>query len=124
MCADSPTRSWSGTRASTCWSTTPAPGTPAANCFHPGVVSTEFNRNHGPLMGLAMQLIHLFARNPERGAETLVWLADSPEVSHLSGGYFMDRRLVRPSQEARDEAAARRLWAVSEEQTGVSAAAR
>jgi NAD(P)-dependent dehydrogenase (short-subunit alcohol dehydrogenase family) len=95
-----------------------------ANCFHPGVVSTEFNRNNGLLMGLAMRLVHLFARSPERGADTLVWLADSPEVSQLSGGYFMDRRLIRPSQEARDEAAARRLWQVSEEQTRASAPVR
>ena len=88
-----------------------------ANCFHPGLVATGFNFNNGPLMTLAMWVTKAFARSPERGAETLVWLADSPEVAQVTGGYFFDKRLVRPSPLARDAAVAQRLWQVSEEQT-------
>jgi NAD(P)-dependent dehydrogenase (short-subunit alcohol dehydrogenase family) len=87
-----------------------------ANCFHPGVVSTGFNRNNGLFMGLAMLIVHAFARTAERGAETLVWLADSPELADVSGGYFVDRRLKQPSAAAQDVESARRLWQVSEEQ--------
>ena len=86
-------------------------------CFHPGVVASGFNRNNGPLMALGMTLIRPFARTPEKGAETLVWLADSAEPEGQSGGYFADRRRVRPSAAAEDDTAARRLWQVSEEQT-------
>lgn len=94
-----------------------------ANCFHPGVVASGFNRNNSTLMSLAMAtIVKPFSRSPEKGAETLVWLADSPEVSGESGGYFMDMRRVSPSAAAQDAEAARRLWAVSEEQTGASAA--
>jgi NAD(P)-dependent dehydrogenase (short-subunit alcohol dehydrogenase family) len=93
-----------------------------ANCFHPGFVSTGFNRNNGWFMGSIMLIGHLFARKPEQGADTLVWLADSPEVSGISGAYFVDRREVRPSPAARDDAAAERLWQVSEEQVATSAA--
>lgn len=93
-----------------------------ANCFHPGFVGTGFNLNNSWLMRLGMRIGHLFARRPDKGAETLVWLAHSAEVSDVSGQYFMDRRIVRPSHAARDMDAARRLWAVSEEQTRVSAA--
>jgi len=88
-----------------------------AFCFHPGVVASGFNRNNGPLMALGMTLIRPFARTPEKGAETLVWLADSAEPEGQSGGYFADRRRVRPSAAAEDDTAARRLWQVSEEQT-------
>src|SRR5437762_11790643 len=56
-----------------------------ANAFHPGFVGTGFNHNNGGLMRMAMRLGEMFARRPERGAETLVWLADSPEVSQISG---------------------------------------
>src|SRR5262252_8007015 len=84
-----------------------------ANCFHPGLVTTGFNRNNGPLMRFGMNLVRFFARSPEKGAETLVWLVDSPEVSDQSGGYFFDRRLTSPSPAAQDADAARRLWAVS-----------
>jgi NAD(P)-dependent dehydrogenase (short-subunit alcohol dehydrogenase family) len=85
-----------------------------ANCFHPGFVGTGFNHNNGGLMRVGMWLSQLFARRPEQGAETLVWLADSPEVSHISGAYFVDKRMVRPSHAARDQDQARRLWQVSE----------
>jgi hypothetical protein len=85
-----------------------------ANCFHPGFVASGFNLNNGRLMRLAMRIGRLFARSPERGAETLVWLADSPEVANISGGYFVDKRLQRPSTAAQDVDAARRLWQISE----------
>ena len=73
-----------------------------ANCFHPGFVSTGFNRNNGGLMRLAMYAARLFARRPEQGAETLVWLADSTDVAGISGGYFVDKRQVTPAAAARD----------------------
>jgi NAD(P)-dependent dehydrogenase (short-subunit alcohol dehydrogenase family) len=92
-----------------------------ANCFHPGFVGTGFNHNNGWLMGVGMTIGRMFARSPEKGAETLVWLADSADVSETSGGYFMDRRERRPSQAARDDAAARRLWEISEQQVAVTA---
>jgi NAD(P)-dependent dehydrogenase (short-subunit alcohol dehydrogenase family) len=87
-----------------------------ANCFHPGFVGTGFNHNNGPLMRLAMSAARLVARRPDKGAETLVWLADSPEVSAVSGAYFMDKRERVPSPAARDMDAANRLWEVSERQ--------
>jgi NAD(P)-dependent dehydrogenase (short-subunit alcohol dehydrogenase family) len=88
-----------------------------ATCFHPGLVATGFNHNNGPLTGLAMTLARPFSRSPRKGAETLVWLADSPEVAGRSGGYYIDRRRATPSSEAQDREAAKRLWDASEEQT-------
>ncbi|HVC23119.1 MAG TPA: SDR family oxidoreductase [Candidatus Dormibacteraeota bacterium] len=90
-----------------------------ANCFHPGFVASGFNRNNGGLMGLAMSVARPFARTPERGAETLVWLVDSPDVSSQTGGYFTDRRRVLPSGAAQDDEAARKLWRLSAEQVGI-----
>jgi len=92
-----------------------------ANCFHPGFVGTGFNHNNGLAMRLGMLVSRLAARSPEQGAETLVWLADSPAVSSTSGGYFMDRRERRPSHAARDPAAAHALWDLSAEQVARSA---
>src|SRR5205823_14121993 len=65
-----------------------------ANCFHPGFVGTGFNLNNGVLMRIGMWIAHRFARRPEQGADTLIWLADSPDVSEVSGAYFFDRRQV------------------------------
>lgn len=94
-----------------------------ATCFHPGFVASGFNRNNGALMRLGMTLVRPFARSPERGAETLVWLVASPGAGAGSGGYFVDRRRREPSRAARDPEAARRLWELSEAQTRGSAGA-
>jgi NAD(P)-dependent dehydrogenase (short-subunit alcohol dehydrogenase family) len=92
-----------------------------ANTFHPGFVATGFNRNNGILMRLGMAITRPFARSPQKGAETLVWLADDEDAGQLNGGYVVDRRAVTPSPAAQDVDAARRLWQVSEEQTRRSA---
>jgi NAD(P)-dependent dehydrogenase (short-subunit alcohol dehydrogenase family) len=84
--------------------------------FHPGVVATGFNRNNGAMMTAAMMMIAPFVRSPRKAAQTLVWLADSPDVSKQSGGYYEDRALAVSSRQAQDPALARRLWEVSEEQ--------
>jgi NAD(P)-dependent dehydrogenase (short-subunit alcohol dehydrogenase family) len=88
-----------------------------ANCFHPGLVATGFNRNNGKLMSAAMMIARPFSRSPRKGAETLVWLADSLDAGALNGAYVVDCREATPSKPAMDAEVARRLWRVSEEQT-------
>ena len=87
-----------------------------ANAFHPGFVATGFNRNNGVLMRLGMAISRPFARSPQKGAESLVWLVDSEDASQLNGAYVFDSRSIQPSPAARDLEAARRLWQVSEGQ--------
>lgn len=91
-----------------------------ATCVHPGYVATGFARNNGLVANALMDLGRLIARTPEEGAETVVWLCSSPEVEGQSGGYYFDRRERRPLPAARDDSAARRLWALSEEMTAKS----
>jgi hypothetical protein len=69
------------------------------------------------MMSLAMSVLGVFSRRPEKGADTLVWLATSQEVADVSGRYFVDRELQTPSVAAEDDVVARRLWEVSETQT-------
>lgn len=92
-----------------------------ANSFHPGFVATGFNRNNGFLMRIGMAFSRPFARSAAKGAQTLVWLVDSEPAGDISGAYFFDERVVRPSAAAQDREAARRLWDVSEAQVQASA---
>jgi NAD(P)-dependent dehydrogenase (short-subunit alcohol dehydrogenase family) len=87
-----------------------------ANCFHPGVVATGFNRNNSVFMRTAMAAIRPFSRSPEKGAATLVWLVDSEEAGRENGGYFVDCKREQPEPAARDSDAARRLWEITEQQ--------
>lgn len=90
----------------------------SANCFHPGTVRTRFGAfggDLGPLMNFGYALVRPFARTPEQGADTLVWLASAPEAAALKGQYVSDRRPVAPSRRARDPRLAEALWARSEQ---------
>ncbi len=87
-----------------------------ANCFHPGLVATRFNFNNGILMRLGMTALSLVSRSPEKGAETLIWLATSPDVAGVSGFYFVDKERRMPSRAAQDRLAAQRLREISERQ--------
>lgn len=86
----------------------------SANAVHPGFVATSFGHVGGAMGGMVRLAQRLFGRTPERGADTVVWLASAPEVQGRSGGYYVDRRERPFAPRARDEAAQRRLWSLSE----------
>lgn len=85
-----------------------------ANCLHPGFVATRFGDNSGGLSQVIFPIAKLFAISPQKGAETIVYLASSPEVATTTGLYFDQRKPKTPSAAARDDDAAARLWAESE----------
>jgi NAD(P)-dependent dehydrogenase (short-subunit alcohol dehydrogenase family) len=93
-----------------------------ANCAHPGVVRTGFGRESRPLLRLGITIARPFMLSPERGADTIVYLASSPDVADQSGGYYVKRQRREPSAAARDDAAARKLWEISETMTGLAPA--
>ena len=84
-----------------------------ANCLHPGVVGTGIFRNLPRWLRILFSSSSPFVISPEKGADTLLYLATAPELAEVSGGYFVKRKSVRPSSAAQDAAAARRLWEVS-----------
>jgi retinol dehydrogenase 12 len=88
-----------------------------ATCLHPGFVHTSFGRNVDAslLLSLVFRLASRFARTPAKGAETVVYLASSPQVQGASGGYYFDCEQIPPSAAAQDDNTAERLWKVSED---------
>lgn len=84
------------------------------NAAHPGVVASSFMAKPG-LWGIGGKLAGFFSLSPEKGARTSVYLASSPEVHEVTGGYFAKSKPKTPSKAAQDAAAAERLWALSEQ---------
>ena len=80
---------------------------------HPGFGASEF-MSKGGIVGLLKPLFYLFAVDVPAGARTSVYLASSPEVEGVSGKYFYKCAEKRPKAYAEDDAAARRLWELSE----------
>src|SRR5262249_34246776 len=80
-----------------------------ANAVHPGFVSTELFRHQGGLVGTTIsQSARWFARRPEKGAETIVWLAAAPELEGVSGKFWTD--LHEKACPYRSPEAVEQLW--------------
>ena len=90
-----------------------------ANCLHPGFVATRFGDASGGLLSTGVSIAKIFAISPEKGAETIVYLASSPEVTGISGQYFYKCRPATPTSGGRDDAAANRLWVESAKLAGL-----
>lgn len=92
-----------------------------ANCLHPGFVNTRFGDESGGLTSFVVRAAKHFALTPEEGTKTILYLATSPEVEGVSGQYFYQCKPVTPSEEAQNDAHARKLWEISAHLTGVGA---
>jgi NAD(P)-dependent dehydrogenase (short-subunit alcohol dehydrogenase family) len=91
-----------------------------ANCLHPGVIATKLLADYMGVPVAGGALARTFGASPAKGAETVVYLASSPEVEGVSGRYFVNRKAVASSRQSYDEVAARRLWEISEQLTSSS----
>jgi NAD(P)-dependent dehydrogenase (short-subunit alcohol dehydrogenase family) len=90
-----------------------------ANSLHPGFVNTRFGDQTGGGMARMIGLMKLFAISPEKGAETIIYLASSGDVVKTSGLYFYKCKAVVPSKLALDDAVAERLWAETAKLAGI-----
>ena len=85
----------------------------SVNCLHPGIVSTNIFNKMNPL---AIFLFKLIMITPEKGAETTVFLASSPEVEGITGQYFRKKKISEPSENAKNLDTAEKLWQLSLDQ--------
>jgi NAD(P)-dependent dehydrogenase (short-subunit alcohol dehydrogenase family) len=91
-----------------------------ANCLHPGFVATRFGDQSGGIVAFAIRAVKpVGAISPEKGAQTMIYLASSPDVANVSGQYFYKCEIATPTKEAQDDASARRLWDESAKIAGV-----
>ena len=94
-----------------------------ANAMHPGGVNTNFGNNQRGPMSLLFRAFKPFMRTPEQGADTLIYLASSPEVEGMTGKYVADRKMKVASDAAYDETLQKKLWEASQELTGLKVTA-
>ena len=86
-----------------------------ANAVHPGVIKTNLSRSIPRVMQLAMGLVEpLVLKSAAQGAATQCYVATHPQLAGVSGEYFVDCNIAKPSSLARDAALAARLWDESE----------
>src|ERR1700724_1179704 len=81
-----------------------------ANCLHPGFVATRFADQSGGLISRFAWLAKFFAISPVKGAETIIYLASSPDVAQITGQYFFKCLPTISSPTAQDDESAALLW--------------
>ncbi|TLZ83787.1 MAG: SDR family oxidoreductase [Methanobacteriota archaeon] len=82
------------------------------NACHPGVIRTNLGMGG---TSAVVRFVRLFFKGPEKGAQTPIYLAVSPEVERVTGQYFANKHVREPSRAAQDPDVARRLFDVSAE---------
>jgi retinol dehydrogenase 14 len=94
-----------------------------ANVLHPGVVNTSFGADDpAGVQRLLIPFMRPFMKTPAQGAATPIHLASEPDLEQVTGRYFANSKPKKSSQRSYDEATAARLWQVSADLVGLSAA--
>ncbi|XP_029922359.1 dehydrogenase/reductase SDR family member 13-like [Myripristis murdjan] len=89
--------------------------------LHPGTIKTDIGRYNSLFTALLIKPISmLFFKNPVQGAQTTLHCALQEGIEPLSGRYFVDCGVKDVSPKAKDDAAAKKLWELSERLSGLA----
>ncbi|CAL1571443.1 unnamed protein product [Knipowitschia caucasica] len=88
--------------------------------LHPGAINSELDRNFSRvLVWVLSPVTAFFFKTPEQGCQTTLHCALQPGLEPLSGRYFSNCTVRNVFAKARDDAAARKLWELSERMCGM-----
>jgi NAD(P)-dependent dehydrogenase (short-subunit alcohol dehydrogenase family) len=85
------------------------------NAMNPGLVATNVGQGAGGFSAKIKGFVDKIAGlTPEEGAQTIIYLATSTEVSGVTGRYFVKEKSIPSAKITYDLDFCRRLWDVSE----------
>jgi retinol dehydrogenase-12 len=89
-----------------------------ANAMHPGLVAGTrlLQDTRGPFKVVT----DTFGSTPEKGADTVLWLATAPETGTVTGKMFAKRKEISTPGQGSDPAARKRLWEETERLTNLA----
>ncbi len=91
------------------------------NTLHPGLVKTNFGRSElGKGSGFLGLISSLFGTSPEKGAQTSIFLAASPDLAGVTGKYWKKCKQIRSAPISYDTEFTSKLWKISEQLTGLN----
>lgn len=85
------------------------------NAMHPGGVNTSFGKNVTGFTSFLFKQLGFLMRSAEKGAETVIWLAQSNEIKGTTGKYFKDKKAIHSSNESYKRNNQSKLWQLSEQ---------
>lgn len=89
------------------------------NAMHPGWVKSNFGSGfYTGFYGFIDTIFKPIQITPQKGAETIVYLASSPDVEKISGKYFIKNKAVPSSSASYDTKTSDLVWELCKQQTG------
>jgi NAD(P)-dependent dehydrogenase (short-subunit alcohol dehydrogenase family) len=93
------------------------------NALHPGVLSSNLGMNNKGILILIWRLIkplaNLVLMSPEKGAQTMIYLATSPEMECITGEFFIKQKAIESYRVFISKDSTSQLWQVSAKLTGL-----
>lgn len=80
------------------------------NAMHPGGVNTNFGQAVDGITGFIFRWLGRWLRTPEKGAETIIWLASHPDAQLYNGLYFKDKKPIRSVSISYQPDAQQKVW--------------
>jgi NAD(P)-dependent dehydrogenase (short-subunit alcohol dehydrogenase family) len=88
------------------------------NAANPGLTATRFGTTGRGMMPAMKRMIDVFAKSPEDGARTQIYLASSHDVDGITGKYFDKTKEVPSSELSYSRDIQEELWSISEKMVG------
>ncbi|XP_041796015.1 dehydrogenase/reductase SDR family member 13-like [Chelmon rostratus] len=89
--------------------------------LHPGAINSELQRNTSAVMRMLLKpLTAFFFKNTVQGAQTTLHCALQEGLEPLNGRYFSNCTVREVYAKAKDDAAAKKLWELSERLCGLA----
>ncbi|QQR98122.1 MAG: SDR family oxidoreductase [Sphingobacteriales bacterium] len=89
------------------------------NSLHPGNIASNFGKAGGNWFGSLIRNFNFVLTTPQKGAETIIYLAASPLVQNKTGLYWYKKNPVIPAVDAIQSDNAQHLWDWSLEKSGI-----
>jgi NAD(P)-dependent dehydrogenase (short-subunit alcohol dehydrogenase family) len=91
------------------------------NAMHPGEVRTNIGINNGPMYRFYKRyIISWMLKDPVISGEAIYYLVAAPEMTGVSGRFFNLTIDEKPAAHALDRELGKRIWAISEQLTGLT----
>ncbi len=91
------------------------------NAMHPGEVRSNIGMNNGLLYRWYQRyFLWWFLKDPVISGNAIYYLAAAPEMAEVSGRFFNQTIDEVPARHALDRSLGKRVWAISEELTGLA----
>ena len=84
------------------------------NCLSPGFIDSEFGNNNKSIFRIFIKILKkLLAKTTKKGAETILHMALSKNLSSINGKFFQDCKITETSKKTYDADLMKKAWELS-----------